>query len=408
MILKDFLFALRLIQNRLGFYGFVILTLAIAIGASTALFSLLFGVVLAPLDYSEAENLVRIWQTTPDWVTSKSDRVPVSYPNLQAQAQFVSSALAQTEALLGTSTIGVAGAASFANWSTSTIVPETHAGPEENLASARVNTVSFGYFQALGIQLSAGRDFANQDDFASDPVSIINQRVAELDFHGLEPLGRKLKVFSRWTRIVGVVRDARQASLTDGIPREVFLPVSQRGLLQMTLIARLTPDPSAPAQLIQTLRAIEPEAVLETPLRFRDLLSDLLQSPRVRSTVFSLLAAMAAMVSFVGVFGVVSNAVNGRSQEFGIRLALGATGGDLKREILLGNLRTIGLGIVLGLVLFAFLSQLLSSQLFGLTASNPVILALAIVVVTAIAALAAYLPSLGVSKIDPVAVLRRE
>jgi predicted permease len=270
--------------------------------------------------------------------------------------------------------------------------------------------VSPGYIPAMKIPLRAGRDFTDHDTAASQLVILINQTLARTVWPGLDPVGQEAFVFGKEPfRVVGVVGDVRHSSLEQAGSSEMYLPVSQAGASSVELVVRtrLAPEALAPA-VRAALRRVD--AGLPTAeFRTLDDLVDRAVSPR-RFVVVLLggFALLALLLASLGIYGVVSYSVNQRTQEIGIRMALGASAGHVQFRVLR---ETVGLalaGSLVGVVGSAAVARLLQSLLFGVQPGDALTFVAMTAVLTSVAALAGYLPARRASRIDPMSALRSE
>ena len=271
--------------------------------------------------------------------------------------------------------------------------------------------VSPGYIGAMKIPLRAGRDFTEHDTAESQRVIVVNQTLARTVWPGLDPIGQEAFITDNKTlwRVVGVVGDVRHSSLEQAGGSELYLPLSQAGSSSVELVVRtkLAPEAVAPA-VRAALRKVD--AGLPTA-EFRTLedVVDRAVSPR-RFVVMLLggFALLALLLASLGIYGVVSYSVNQRTQEIGIRMALGASAGHVQLRVLR---ETVGLalaGSLLGVVGAAAVARLLASLLFGVQPGDALTFVAMTLVLTSVAALAGYLPARRASRIDPMLALRSE
>lgn len=272
---------------------------------------------------------------------------------------------------------------------------------------AFVRIVSDGYLKAMGIPLRAGRDIEERDTQGSQPVILVNETLAQQLWPGKDPLGQIVTADIERT-VVGVVGDVRHLALERGSGSEMYIPMRQiQDYATVDLVVRtsLTTAQLAP-RIREALKPIEPN--LPTG-NFRTLqqLVDKAVSPR-RFVVLLLggFAFFALILASLGIYAVISYSVSQRTQEIGIRMALGATAQTLRKSILFQTLRLAAIGLVVGVVCSWMLSRAISGLLFGVTASDPLTFSGMVVLLTAVAALAGYLPARRASQIDPMEALR--
>jgi predicted permease len=279
--------------------------------------------------------------------------------------------------------------------------------PKGKFPTAFVRIVSDGYPKAMGIPLRAGRDISEHDTPTTDPVIVINETMARTLFPGENALGKLVHACGDRT-VVGVVGDVRHLALEQGSGMEMYLPMRQcRDRASVDLVVRTTLPPSELASAVRAaLQPIEPN-LPGNEFRTLQQLVDKSVSPR-RFVVVLLggFALFALVLASLGIYGVISYSVNQRTQEIGIRMALGASAGDLQMRIILQTLSLAAIGMALGAGASWALARALNGFLFGVTSSDPVTFIGMLIVLTAVAGVAGYLPARRASRIDPMVALR--
>jgi hypothetical protein len=274
-----------------------------------------------------------------------------------------------------------------------------------------VRVVSEGYPAAMGVRLVAGRDLAASDMPDNEPVMLINQTLASALWPGEDPIGKYVTgPCAKERRVVGVLSDVRHLSLEQPSGNEMYIPVRQCGdLAGAYLVARST----LPAgQLASTLRsALAPVAANLAGNDFRTLqqIVDKSVSPR-RFTVLLLggFAVFALVLASLGIYALISYSVNQRTQEIGIRIALGASPLGIQSRIMGQTLRLSVIGITIGAVGSWLLVRGTATLLFGVTPRDPQSFLGAVVVLTGVALVASYMPARRASRIDPIVALRAD
>jgi predicted permease len=276
---------------------------------------------------------------------------------------------------------------------------------------AFVRIVSDGYPAAMGIPILAGRDISASDTKDREQVVLINKSLADNLWPGEDPLGKYIgRSCGGDRRVVGVVADVRHLSLEQPAGNEMYIPARQ---CDDQAGAYLVVRSNLPAgQVASTLRAaLAPIAPNLASNDFRTLqqIVDRSVSPR-RFTVMLLggFAVFALMLASLGIYALISYAVNQRTQEIGIRMALGASARDVQARIIGQTLRLTIVGVVLGAIASALLARGVSGLLFGVTANDPQTFAGMVVVLSMVALVAGYLPARRASRIDPMVALRAE
>jgi predicted permease len=279
--------------------------------------------------------------------------------------------------------------------------------PKGKFPTAYVRVVSDGYLKAMGIPLRSGRDLSPQDSPETEPVIMVNETLARTLWPGENAIGKTMRVNGE-RRVVGVVGDVRHLALEEGSGMEMYLPLRQgRDWTSADLVVRTTLPPGelAPA-LRAALKPIQPN-LPGNDFRPIQQLVDKAVSPR-RFVVLLLggFALFALVLASLGIYGVISYSVGQRTQEIGIRMALGASPADLQMRIMTQTLGLAAIGMALGVSASWVLARALGGILFGVTAGDPVTFAGMPLVLIAVAALAGYLPARRASRIDPMLALR--
>ena len=275
--------------------------------------------------------------------------------------------------------------------------------------SAFVRVVSDGYIRAMGIPLRAGRDFTAQDSPTSDPVIVVNETLARNLWPNENPLGQVMRACGD-RKVVGIVGDVRHLALEQGSGNEMYLPIRQCGdFASVDLVLRTSLPPATLAAGVRgALRSLDPN-LPGNDFRPLQVLVDKSVSPR-RFVVLLLggFALFALILASLGIYAVISYSVSRRTQELGIRMALGASAADLQRRIVGQTLTLAAVGMLLGAIASWIVSRAFSGLLFGVTASDPTTFLGMLGVLTVVSAVAGYLPARRASRIDPMVALRAE
>jgi predicted permease len=283
--------------------------------------------------------------------------------------------------------------------------------PRGTYPLAFVRVVSEGYPAAMGVPLLAGRDLAAGDMSDREPVMLVNKSLADALWPGQDPIGKYVaRSCGPDRRVVGIVGDVRHLSLEQASGNEMYIPARQcDDLAGAYLVVRST---LSPGQLAATLRAaLAPVAGNLAKNDFRTLqqLVDKSVSPR-RFTVLLLggFAGFALVLASLGIYALISYSVNQRTQEIGIRMALGASARDVQARILWQTLRLAALGMAIGASCSWLLVRGAASLLYGVTPRDPQTFVGMVVVLTVVALVAGYLPARRASRIDPIVALRAD
>ena len=278
----------------------------------------------------------------------------------------------------------------------------------QNYPNGFPRIISDGYFHAMGIPLKAGRDFTERDTKGALNVIIVNETLAKNLFPGEDPIGKIVRADNPERTVVGVVGDVHHMALEEGSGNEFYIPMRQTqdyGTVDLVVRTSL-PTAELASRLREALRPIEPDLPTAN-MRTLQTMVDHAVSPR-RFVVWLLggFAGFALVLASLGIYAVISYSVSQRTQEIGIRMALGASAETLQRSILVQTLGLAGIGMVIGIVASWLLARTLSGLLFGVTSSDPTTFAGMLVILTGVAALAGYLPARRASRIDPMSALR--
>jgi putative ABC transport system permease protein len=284
---------------------------------------------------------------------------------------------------------------------------------ERRLAQFRV--VSDGFFETMGIAAKRGRAFTAADVEGAPQVAVVSSSLAAKFFPNGDPIGQRVTLDEpedetrSWFTIVGVVDDVRYRRLDEAPRPMLYYPVAQLAFPELTLVAKTGGDPRAITTALRGIvRSLDPQMALADVRTMDEVVSASLAGARFRTTLLGVFALVALLLSAIGVYGVMSYAVEQRTQEMGLRMALGATGADVLRLVAGQGMRLAVAGILVGLVAAYWVVRVLESLLFGISASDPATFAAIAVLLAAVAALASYVPARRATKADPMLVLRAE
>jgi putative ABC transport system permease protein len=274
--------------------------------------------------------------------------------------------------------------------------------------------VSSHYFDAMGIRLLQGRGFDARDRKDSLPVAIVSELAVQRYWPTGTPLGRRIAVEWTdrgpvWRQIVGVVQSTRHFGLEAPQKPEIYVPQSQAPSPFMLLVVRTAQDPRAVESAIRAqLAAIDPEQGVSGFQTLEDLLSRSTAPRRFQMALVATFALLALLLASIGVYAVMGYMVAQRRREIGVRLALGARPSDVVTMVLRNGVRLTIAGVAFGLAGALALSRALAHFLFGVSPVDPLTYLTVTVALVSIAGFAAYLPSRGAARVDPVVVLRDE
>ncbi len=288
---------------------------------------------------------------------------------------------------------------------------------ERDLPSARAAMVSTGFFKLFGAEVE-GRDFGRLDTAGSLPVVIVNRRFAAKVWPGEDPLGKRIRLESEldetnppWRTVIGVAPDLRMAGTdNDEVPEGVYLPLAQRcpGFVSVALRSRTDRPLDLTRVLRQQINVIDPDLPIYFVFSMEGTLARSRFFPNLFASLFAIFGLAALVLAAVGIYGVIAFSVNQRTQEIGIRMALGAEQRNVLRMILRQGMWQLGCGLGAGLLAAFFASRLLASVLIGVQPRDPATFTLVSVLLAAIALVACWIPARRAMRTDPLVAIRYE
>ena len=283
--------------------------------------------------------------------------------------------------------------------------------------SADFFTTGVGYFRAMGIPMIKGRDFDDRDKHGSTPVIIITETFAREHFPGEDPIGKRIEPGissienedSMMREIIGIVSDVRNRGLNIEPRSAYYVPQTQVPFSQMVAVAKTTGEARSRIQAVtRVVNGMDQDTPLFDVKTMEEYLGASVATPRFSTTLLSIFAGVALVLTVVGLYGVMSYSVAQRTNEIGIRLALGAQTRDVLLMIIKHGSKLILIGLAIGLAAAFALTRWIASLLFGVTAKDPFTFAAVAVLLAIVALIACYVPALRATKVDPMEALRCE
>ncbi len=273
-----------------------------------------------------------------------------------------------------------------------------------------VRTVDDAYFRTLQIPLRKGRYFTPEDRLGAPPVMVINETTARRFFPDEEPIGKRIGGPESWRTIVGVVADIRHTDVSQGADTEVLAPFWQAPALSTTVAVRtdaaMYPDAGRLIPLLRrTITSADKDQAIARTLTMEKIMADRLAPRRLSMFLLMFFAGLALLLAALGIYGVLSYSVERRTHEIGIRVALGAARRDVIRMVVREAMILTAAGIAAGIAASLALTRLISGLIYGVSASDPATLVATAVILTAVGALAAWLPARRATGVDAMVAL---
>jgi putative ABC transport system permease protein len=286
-----------------------------------------------------------------------------------------------------------------------------------DLPVAGVRIVGPDYFSSMGIPLRAGRLFSEQEMAEERHVTIVNQAFVDKYLNGVNPLGQKAAIYMKSfneseihpSEIVCIVGDVRAMGLDVAAEPSVYWPYPELVMSGMTILVRTSGDPLSVVSALHTeLQQLHREQPTASVATMAQLLADSLSRARFTMLLLGIFAAVALLLAAVGIYGLIAYSVTQRTQELGIRIALGAQRHDVLRLVLRHGTRLTLLGLALGIAAALAITRLLASLLFGISATDPLTFAGVAALLAFVALLACFIPARRATRVDPIVALRYE
>lgn len=338
------------------------------------------------------------------------------YPEPEKQAAFFQQLLERVRSLPGVEAAGAVSnlPLSGSTWGRSLTV---EGRPVLSVGEAPVINhcvITPSYFRAMGIPLLMGRDFNETDSKDALRVTVIDERLAHEYWPNESPLGKRIRFGppesnEPWHTIVGVVREVRHERLDMATRKSIYVSYQQIPDRKMVLTVRTTTDPLSLATAVRNqVKELDPDQPVTDVRTMTEVISRSVWQPRLYAILFAVFGVVALILSSVGIYGVMSYAVTQRTHEIGIRMALGAQTYDVLRMVVGQGMILTAIGVALGLLGAFSITRVMSSLLFGVSATDPVTFLSVSVLLSCVALLACYIPARRATRVDPMTALRYE
>jgi putative ABC transport system permease protein len=338
---------------------------------------------------------------------------PANYPLPEARISFYDRLKARLEAIPGVESIAMADA--LPSWGLK--LPFEIAGaPADDLRRHKIPVLTIGpaYFRTLGATLLSGREFHDADGVAGVPVALVNELLAKKYWPGEDPLGKRLRLFKgttpeAWLTVVGVVSNILQADETrQKFSPVIYLPYRQKPGLAMWVIARTRVAPaSLGAVLRHEVQVVDSSLPMFGPYALGPHL-EIFWDNRFYGSIFLIFAAIALLLASIGLYPVIAHSVSQRTQEIGIRIAVGAEGRDILKLVFVQGMIPLGIGLAIGLAGSLAVNRVLKSMLVQVSPSDPITLLVASAALILSATLGCLIPARRAMRVDPLVALRHE
>ena len=270
------------------------------------------------------------------------------------------------------------------------------------------------YFRAVRTPVLRGRPFGRTDVSGAQLVAVINRTMAERLFPGADPVGRRIRLLypeyaNDWRTIVGVVGDVRYRGFEDDVPPAIYTPFEQTPFQWLYFMVRTQGDATALTRSIRhVVQGVDPALSVANVRQMTDVVSGTVAEPRLSMLLVSGFAALALALAIVGIYGVIAYSVSQRTQEIGVRMALGANRGDVLSMMIREGVVLAAIGIAAGLAAAVLAMRLMRDLLVGITPTDPIAYSAGAGLLLLLAIAASYLPARRATRVDPIVALRAE
>jgi predicted permease len=328
------------------------------------------------------------------------------------QVSFGEQVLQQIQSVPGVEAAGTVTFLPLSGWEgRRSVAPAGQALPESQRPMAMWSSVTPDYFRAIGIPLLRGRGFTEEDRQGAPRVAVVSKSLAARVFAGTDPVGQRIEVdgIKGPVEVVGVVGDIHQLGITTDTPSELYLSFAQSPEPVLCFAVRTIADPASMGSSLQrAVWSVDKDQAVSFLMPMEELSSESLAPQRTIMLILSAFGSMALLMATIGIYGVIATSVERRTQEFGVRMALGARSADVLKLVLKQGLGLILPGVIIGLAGAFALMRFLASLLYGVRPLDPLTLTLVAAAMIVVALLASYIPARRATRVDPMVALRYE
>jgi predicted permease len=341
-------------------------------------------------------------------------RVPLStkrYPEQTQRVAFIDRLIERVQNLPGVTGVGATATLPFIGWNSSGTfgiegreVPSGGAWPH-----ADIRRVTPGFFAAMGVPLRRGRLFAETDNANTPFVALLDEKLARQYWPGEDPVGKRVKWDGPWYTVIGIVGHVKHSQLNAESKGALYFLYSQNRAHMITIVVRTSNAPEQLAGIVQQeVSAIDKDVPIYEVKTMNERLLDSLTPQRLATYLVAVFAGVALLMALLGIYGVMSHLVSQRTQEIGVRLALGAQAGNVLRMVVWRGMSLTLIGVVIGLAAALALTRAMKNLLFEVSSTDPATFALIPLLLVGVALIASYIPARRATKVDPLQSLRHE
>jgi putative ABC transport system permease protein len=367
-------------------------------------------------------SFARLQSVSPGFDPTHIATMSVTLPNTKYKddaslVNFFTAARRKIAALPGVVSVGATSNIPFGgNWGTGSFTVEGYQPPKGQPGPwGDLRLVTPGYFEAIKVPLLRGRFFTDADRADSMPVVVVDSEAVRRFWPNADPLGKRVtfddssKPDAKWLSVVGVVDHTAHEGLDAEHRVQLYFVYPQLAQRQMTLAVRTAGDPAAIVNAVRgAIRDVDPDQPISDVATMDTLMDRAVGQRRLLMTLLATFAALAMVLAALGIYGVMAFDVTRRSQEIGVRMALGAARSNVLGLVLRQGLALAGIGVALGLILAVVFKRVLQAQLFGIEATDPLTFLSVAGGLLAVATIATLLPALRATRVNPVQALRYE